>query len=150
MTVFTSPYLIPDNWKNPKAWILLPHKHLTFFTITPDFPGLHHSVILWFFLDFSCVFRIFFSSSKQTLFTSNTTTVELQGAKIISNGFDLDMLRIINKLLLAGFPKTFMNDTITYFIFVKLDVIIPDWLTNELWLFIFQKLILKMINANSL
>ena len=71
----------------------------------------------------------------------------MPGAKIISIDFNLEILRITNTLLLAGFYKKFMNDTITFlFSLYK----IPERSSNECKFFIMQKLILKMTNANSL
>ena len=41
----------------------------------------------------------------------NTITGVLQGAKMISIDYNLEILRITNRILLAGFSKKFMNGT---------------------------------------
>ena len=72
---FLSSYRIFDNWKYRKTSISPQLKYSTFVSITPHFLHLHHSVTLWFFffLNFSCVLGISYSSAKQTLFTSKLT-----------------------------------------------------------------------------
>ena len=68
VTAFLSSYLIFRNCKYPKA-LTSPHlEHLTFFSVTPHLPHLHHLVTLWLFLYFSRVLGISCSSLKQTSF----------------------------------------------------------------------------------
>ena len=79
----------------------------------------------------------------------NATTVQLQGTKIISSGFNLQILQLTNRLLLACFSKRFINDTIASCVFIEKDLIIPERLSNERKFCITQKLILKMANTIS-
>ena len=59
---------ILNNWKHLKASTLPQLKQSRFLSITPYFPHLHHSVMLWLFFYFSPVLGISYPSSKQSSF----------------------------------------------------------------------------------
>ena len=71
------------------------------------------------------------SSKISTRYKCNAITGDLHRAKRIANDFNFEVKCITKKFLSAGFPKSFIRNTIEYFNKDEDDYIIPEWLFDE-------------------
>ena len=76
-------------------------------------------------------FPVHWSSKIPTKYKRNAITGELHRAKKIATDFDLELRKIRQKYLNAGFPIKVINDVISRFNKEKEDFIIPQWLFDE-------------------